>query len=408
MRSRKTISVAIVVGDIRQRQGINQCVRQFISEKARYREEGIELVKLFSADGIYECDLDDLPQGISVGRLIGLKKIVKNSFFSNSFFGQAVLFLRNYLRLARKVSERIISSDTADVYLFHDLFAASRYLKKRQRNTKVVVVSHSDNDPLGQLLINRDKLAGTFVEKILRKKIEKVLLDADCVVTICESAYQYIESIGAKRIECITNGIKDLSADLIKKRQETIENFEPGEIIECAVVGTISDLKGQERLVDALARSSDEVKNRIRIHFYGTGHAEERIKEKIKSKKLENYFIFHGVVNCIEQHLLDKNILLHPSKKEAVPCAIIEALRESLPVWACDVGDISNMLSGYNAGKIFPSCTNGVMEMLTDVANSSKSIKEMSQEARKCYKAKFELSIQTNLYLELFFSLFEN
>lgn len=407
MSENNSVSVSFVVGDIRQTQGVNQCVKQMISDKEHYFEENIRLSRLYSSDGIYDCNLKSLPtfQGSNESKINAIKQSAKRPWFMSSFFGQSILLIRNYIRLSLRVANRVISNDDSDIYVFHDAFAAAKYLKKRKRKSKVIIVSHSDGDPLGQLFINRDKLSGTFMERALRSRVDSAYMKADCVVVICKSAFEYFEELGIKNIRCITNAAEDISDDILEHRWALLKELKNNKIIDCAVVGSIVPLKGQDRLIEAFSKISEETKKRFRIHFYGTGDKESELKKRVKFLKLDEYFIFHGRVNCIEKYLVDKLALIHPSYKEAVPYAVIEALREGLPVWACDAGDIANMLSGYDAGGVFRSSEEGVIAILNDIAAKHDRLVEMSKEARRCYVNKFDISVQTNRYVKLFQSI---
>ena len=93
------------------------------------------------------------------------------------------------------------------------------------------------------------------------------------------------------------------------------------------------------------------VKNNVKILFAGDGINLKEIKEKIKSKKLENIIILNGRLK--EDDLIKwfrkLDLYVHLSKDETTSTSILQAMSMSLPVIASNIGGNRNLVKSVDS-----------------------------------------------------------
>lgn len=107
------------------------------------------------------------------------------------------------------------------------------------------------------------------------------------------------------------------------------------ETIEIGYIGALIKRKGISILIefaDKLIKMN--IKN-FRINLIG-GHSDYDWNEKINELKINEYFVFHGILDSQNVNLLlkDFDLYMQPSFSEGLPRATIEAMAHGLPVIA--------------------------------------------------------------------------
>lgn len=403
------ISVSFVVGDIRQVQGVTRYTECLLSQNDLFKQSSINFVNLYSSDSTYPCGeycSQDIKRVVlKSNRRAGLRSRIKNLAFFKSSFTQFLLVMREYLCISKQSADRCLKSEEhEEVLVFQDLFAAFRYLSKRnEQKAKVILVTHAADDPLGQMLGFRNKLNGTVYERVIRKMVDYAFAKSDSIVVICDTAKEYIKKrYGINPIK-ISNAVPDID-DSIRFNRETYLRDAASEPINCAVVGTLSKRKGQDRLLSAFARMEDSARSRFIIHIFGGGEQEREIKDYCVSHDLTERVVFYGAVENIAKHLIKMDVLLLPTRMDTVPLAIIEAMRGSVPFFSTNVGGIPELYED-GVGMLFSSDDEGMDEMLKAVLAHNKELKNWGKNARKRYERYYSLKAQRTLYIELFSKL---
>lgn len=104
--------------------------------------------------------------------------------------------------------------------------------------------------------------------------------------------------------------------------------------------------KGQRTVIEILERLMQNGFN-CEVHFIGDGDNRVTFEQLAKDKKLENRIFFHGQIsnfNEIKNIYSKAHLFLFPSISEGLPRALIEAMANSLPCLAYDVGGINELL----------------------------------------------------------------
>ena len=124
-------------------------------------------------------------------------------------------------------------------------------------------------------------------------------------------------------------------------------------------VGNINPAKGYEHLVDAAHYVV--YRRKINVRFFIIGSFLESqlkylrtLKAKIQSLGLKNYVNFVGAKSDVAPFLAIADLFVSSSVTEGTPMAILEAMAMGIPVIACEVGAIHELLGGNERGTLVP------------------------------------------------------
>jgi glycosyltransferase involved in cell wall biosynthesis len=131
-----------------------------------------------------------------------------------------------------------------------------------------------------------------------------------------------------------------------------LKNIAPGldpSTIWTLSIGELHSIKGHDLMIDAveqLSRSHPEVQHVI----IGEGEIRKKLEEKIESKSLANKVFLLGQLNDAAKYLMAADIFVLPSRSEALPYVLIEAVQAGLPIIASDVGGTPEVIENNKSG----------------------------------------------------------
>ena len=119
--------------------------------------------------------------------------------------------------------------------------------------------------------------------------------------------------------------------------------------------GTIACFKKQKNLFDALQAFEQVAKQENNAYFeiVGDGHLRKKIESWIEKHKLTNRIILHGWQENITPFTQQWNAFILSSLWEGLPCAVIEARLQKLPVLSYDTGGIHDVIFNGNNGFLY-------------------------------------------------------
>lgn len=184
----------------------------------------------------------------------------------------------------------------------------------------------------------------------------------DAIVCVSKSVNEFTKrcvGIPSKKIWIIYNGV-DISTISFPLRQELGINQ------DAKIVVTLSRLSQGKGIEDFLLIAKNVIENIENIYFVIIGDGEKRNElEQLAHKiNISSKIFFLGYRNNIHEILSECNIFVHPSKLgEGMPNAILEAMAQSLPVVAIDVGGCSEAIGENVTGYLVKV---GDVKSLTD------------------------------------------
>lgn len=118
-------------------------------------------------------------------------------------------------------------------------------------------------------------------------------------------------------------------------------------------VGRLSAEKGFEDLVAAV-QEVDSPQGRVMFVIVGEGEQEPRLRRQIARMELEGRVVLAGYQADLRDYLAAADYFVLPSRWEAGPLVVLEAMAAGLPVVATDVGQVRSMVADGESGIIVP------------------------------------------------------
>ena len=204
----------------------------------------------------------------------------------------------------------------------------------------------------------------------------RLMNKANYVVTISNSLFKkYKPLINPKKLRMIPNGI-DPSSFLC--REHEIFELDP---YRFAIVGNLSEGKGQEELIRACIKLHEEGIDCFKLTVAGNDKTEyaEKLKAMVEQNKIRN-IEFVGVVSNPEKLFQSVDITFMCSKSEAFGCVTVEAMMAgSLVIGARCAGTLDIIEDGVSGLLYLPGNTE-------ELADKIKYCISHPDEARKVAK----------------------
>lgn len=387
--------------------GVNKVTDSLLKGKNIFEGNGINLRKIYATDGVIDCSK---AKSLPIGEFGNAAK--------HSFIRKVRVFLKTkllvgfsplvYLRYkitvlisADRVVDRYLatSEDPADIILFQDFNTAYTYLNKRKdKSIKTAIISHSTEDLFHQLGLSYPEFVGGIYEDIIRKKQAYVLENVDKIIFVSKQPVDFFKQKYGEKVEFVYNGIEDIDVQITDKQ---VNKDEPVKLI---CVGSISERKGQDILIESVKLLDENSRKRFKFYIVGEGDIKGELIKRINNYGLSDNFEFLGLRNDVSSLLKEMDCYVLPSRNEGLPIAIIEALREGLYIIASNVGGIPELLSSDYSELIRPE-PEDLKIALQNVISGKIDFKQNSKIAREVFLKNFSLDSMINKYCTILRSL---
>lgn len=128
-------------------------------------------------------------------------------------------------------------------------------------------------------------------------------------------------------------------------------------------VGRMTEQKKYIRFLDVLARLRDEGYG-FTWHVLGEGAQRQQIEEKIRTLRLEDCVVLHGVTDNPYKYMKNCDLFVLPSGWEGFPTVTVEAKILGCPVLATDVAGVREQMCHGKTGWIVENNTDAIYEGL--------------------------------------------
>jgi phosphatidylinositol alpha-1,6-mannosyltransferase len=201
------------------------------------------------------------------------------------------------------------------------------------------------------------------------------------------------------RISLVPNGV-DLDAF---RRREPIPDEGP---LRLLCVGRLIERKGQQHLIEAVKRLSDEGIE-LMLDLVGTGDAATTYEARVRQLGLEDHVHLIGYVprEEIAQHYVAAHVFVLPSYNEGMSVATLEAMAAGLPVVITRTGGTAELVEeGVNGLTFEWGNVDLLVGHLHRLATDRGCVRAMGQ-ASQARAASFTWETATRCYQELFAAL---
>lgn len=395
----------VYFGDTKDINGVNLVTNLLLQGKEVFGKNKIRLSKIYAANGIINCDLENsLPIGANLGtakykltRFI--RTVLRIIMDSRVPFFAWYKFKKNVFKPAKNVISKNYSEFDNDYILFQDIFTAYFYHKRfNSKGKNTMLVLHCEKDILGQFKLLYPGIFNSRYKNQIDEILNYTLASVSKVIFVSKKSATFNKSTEYDT-DFVHNGIPDLVNFNLKPVQKDMINF--------VCVGSINYNKGQDVIIEAINFLSSDLRERCKFYFIGDGPQLPELKRTVNNYKLNDIIFFLGLRKDVPDLLKNMDVLLLLSKTEGLPLSIIEGLRQGLYVISTDVGGVSEMI-GDEFGKLVERDPKILCDVIVDVLNEEVITEESKQLARAHFLTHFTLDSMITKYSKLFNSIDDN
>jgi glycosyltransferase involved in cell wall biosynthesis len=241
----------------------------------------------------------------------------------------------------------------------------------------------------GTLHFNRASLSGQVVLRLERMQ-ERF---GDAVVFVCDYERRtYAEKVGVPRTmsRVIYNGIKDAE-------------FEPVDPVPGAAdflyIGMLRDLKGPDVFIDAFARTERAVGRPLSALMVGDGPDRDRYADMMAEQGLARRIRMMPAMPARSGFALADAVVV-PSRAEAMPYIVLEALAAGKAVIASRVGGIPEVLGTDSAALAVPGDAGDLSRIMVEALGAGWL--EANMPKPEAFRSVFSASVMASSMLDLY------
>ena len=131
--------------------------------------------------------------------------------------------------------------------------------------------------------------------------------------------------------------------------------------------------------------------------IYGEGEKYNELNDQIKKYNLNEYVLLKGYTENISDTLNTLNVFVLPSRYEGIPYVIMEAMRESVPVIATNVGGISEIIKdNFNGILVSKENAEELVEEVLKLYLSNDFKEQLTNNAKRDFEEKFSIEKTIN------------
>lgn len=230
-----------------------------------------------------------------------------------------------------------------------------------------------------------------------------------CVSDAIKTQFLEYSGSGSNKIECFYLGV-NINPQIPGLKKIRSQLLIPDKTILICNISAIEPLKGIDLLIEAMfiLKERYELDNFACIHigglrFHCLEHElfQEHLHKQIIEKKLVNHFFLLGKRDDVDEVLSEADIYVHPSRKEGIGMALMEACARSLPLVGSNVGGIPEIIRHNRNGFLFsPGSSEELADFLKLLIQNEECRKKMGNQALKIVSEKFDILIQADMLTE--------
>lgn len=215
-----------------------------------------------------------------------------------------------------------------------------------------------------------------------------------------------VRNFDLSRVHEIANGIptnRDKHIDISNDFQ--VQDFLKKHSPIVGAVGRLSYEKGLCYLVDAFSKLRTTYPE-LGLLIIGEGSEHANLKREIQQKGIADHVLMPGYRYSIPAYLSKLSVFVMPSLTEGLPIVLLEAMLESVPVVASNVGGIPEVLDQGRYGKlVYPKRPDQLSEAIDQVLNNIRQAKKIALEGRQRIIDYYSISSMEYSYRQLYLSL---
>ena len=216
----------------------------------------------------------------------------------------------------------------------------------------------------------------------------------DALVFVCDFEREaYTARVGRPRIrvERIYNGIHDRDFAPVYSREDAVDFL---------YIGMLRDLKGPDLFIDAFARTERLIGRPLSALMIGDGPDKAKYEDMMLRAGLGRRIAMLPAMKAHDAFALTRNVVV-PSRAEAMPYIVLEALAARKPVIAARVGGIAEVLGHDNLALTEPGDADSLAACMAHAMTDPDWPRKVIPEPAR-FKATFSASVMSDALLDLY------
>lgn len=202
------------------------------------------------------------------------------------------------------------------------------------------------------------------------------------------------------QITVIHNAVKPFDGKIIC--DPIIEKFHNLGMTVVGNIGRLSEQKGMEYFIKAIPEVISRIKN-IKFVIVGSGEDEPKLKKLSKELNLENYIVFFGYRNDIQNLMSQLDLIVLSSLWEGLPLTPIEAFSVSKTIVATAVdGTVEIVKDGINGYLVNSRDVHALASKMTLILQDYNKKALFENNAKKTYDDEFSFNIFEKKYVNYY------
>ncbi|MDK1376266.1 MULTISPECIES: glycosyltransferase family 4 protein [unclassified Sinorhizobium] len=222
----------------------------------------------------------------------------------------------------------------------------------------------------------------------------------DHLITVSDDERAHALSLGMpeRRMSVIVNGVSPPSPDMAKTVRASFGI--PADAFVFGFIGRLSSQKAPERLIDAFKGAASSVKNSYLV-MVGAGELEEELRRTIAASGLQSRIHLTSAFTG-SQAVAAFDLVVMPSRYEAMSYVMLEAAAAGRPIIIADVGGARTVIHNGENGFIIPNSDDVSQLTKTMIAAASPESYPALLKAAEVHKDRFTLDVMLDRTEELY------
>lgn len=234
--------------------------------------------------------------------------------------------------------------------------------------------------------IHGSEIADLYINASLKKKklVEKCFDKCRYLIVLSEEWKEKIMVVKTNTPTVVVENYSVIHKECLRRKTN--------EIKQILFLGFLTELKGCFDIPEIIEKVVQQY-DKLKVVLAGSGEI-EKIREILKKKNLEKYFVFPGWVKNEEKKKLleESDLFLLPSYTEAMPMSILEAMGYGLPIVTSDVGGIPQLVEDKKNGfMIKPGDIDGFATAILNIIQNEDLNYEMGKNSMVKADEKYSL-----------------
>lgn len=278
---------------------------------------------------------------------------------------------------------------------------SARVAAKLCGGCKIVYTRHSVFEPSPKISKGLGKAVNGAVNNFL----------ADRIIAVAEAAKKNLTDCGVpeRKIQVILNGIKPVTPMEEAEKKEVRRQYGilPGQKV-ISILARLTPVKGHADLIDAMELVLKQGLSPVLL-IAGTGECEEALRERIRSKGLENHIKLTGFVEDVRGIVNITDISANASfGTEATSMALLEGMCLGKPAVVSDFGGNPGVIVPEKNGLLFPARNvHAMVDCLIRMLSDQEAYETMSRGAKELFQQKFTARRYTDEIQQVYLDLIE-